>query len=200
MLGAKLRGATYVYVSATLENTRSFMEQNKRHSWKHCPKSSVKLSLEPSDTPLLWNNICCHLLLALNIRDVTNVHHLSWEPCCWADVSNCFVLFFQCYTAQQQVNFLVSAAPHIGHLHTTLLADALSRWHRINGRNVVFTTGTDEHGLKVWICQEVHDFTFTHTSICVIRMTIQTFLSFSDPTSSLSSQHEASRILRSSFS
>jgi methionyl-tRNA synthetase len=45
--------------------------------------------------------------------------------------------------------FYVNAAPHIGHVHSAVLADALSRWHQLKGSDVLFTTGTDEHGLKV---------------------------------------------------
>eukprot|EP00040_Diaphanoeca_grandis_P020199 m.107432 g.107432 ORF g.107432 m.107432 type:complete len:571 (+) comp27797_c0_seq1:91-1803(+) len=46
--------------------------------------------------------------------------------------------------------FYVNGAPHIGHLYTTLIADALHRWKQIQGvENVIFSTGTDEHGLKV---------------------------------------------------
>ncbi|TMW63844.1 hypothetical protein Poli38472_002785 [Pythium oligandrum] len=45
--------------------------------------------------------------------------------------------------------FYVNAAPHIGHVHSAVLADALARWHRLKQQRVVFTTGTDEHGLKV---------------------------------------------------
>jgi len=41
------------------------------------------------------------------------------------------------------------AAPHIGHLYTTVIADVASRWHRMLGASVQFSTGTDEHGLKV---------------------------------------------------
>ena len=44
---------------------------------------------------------------------------------------------------------LIVTAPHIGHLYTALLADVAARWQRLKGRNVVFSTGTDEHGLKV---------------------------------------------------
>ena len=40
-------------------------------------------------------------------------------------------------------------APHIGHLYTAVLGDAIARWERLNGRRVLFSTGTDEHGLKV---------------------------------------------------
>jgi methionyl-tRNA synthetase len=45
--------------------------------------------------------------------------------------------------------YYVNDAPHIGHAYTTLIADALARWHRLVGDDVMFLTGTDEHGLKV---------------------------------------------------
>lgn len=44
----------------------------------------------------------------------------------------------------------VYLAPHIGHLYTALLADATARFYRLQGKDVVLSTGTDEHGLKVW--------------------------------------------------
>ncbi|CDZ97772.1 methionine-trna ligase [Phaffia rhodozyma] len=47
--------------------------------------------------------------------------------------------------------FYVNAAPHIGHLHSMLLADVLARYARLvqPNRRVIFSTGTDEHGLKI---------------------------------------------------
>ncbi len=39
--------------------------------------------------------------------------------------------------------------PHIGHAYTTVLADVLARWYKLNGFDVFFLTGTDEHGLKL---------------------------------------------------
>ena len=45
--------------------------------------------------------------------------------------------------------YYVNDAPHIGHAYTTVTADALARWHRLMGDEVMFLTGTDEHGLKV---------------------------------------------------
>ncbi|XP_020749217.1 methionine--tRNA ligase, mitochondrial [Odocoileus virginianus] len=48
--------------------------------------------------------------------------------------------------------FYVNAAPHIGHLYSALLADALCRHHRLrvpSGAATGFSTGTDEHGLKI---------------------------------------------------
>lgn len=45
--------------------------------------------------------------------------------------------------------YYVNDAPHIGHAYTTVTADALARWHRLVGDDVLFLTGTDEHGLKV---------------------------------------------------
>jgi methionyl-tRNA synthetase len=45
--------------------------------------------------------------------------------------------------------YYVNAAPHIGHAYTTLVADAIRRFKRMQGYDVVLTTGTDEHGQKV---------------------------------------------------
>ncbi|MDP9419114.1 MAG: methionine--tRNA ligase [Actinomycetota bacterium] len=45
--------------------------------------------------------------------------------------------------------YYVNDAPHIGHAYTTVVADAICRWHRMIGDDVLFLTGTDEHGLKV---------------------------------------------------
>ena len=45
--------------------------------------------------------------------------------------------------------YYVNDAPHIGHAYTTVAADTLARWHRLNGRPTFFLTGTDEHGQKV---------------------------------------------------
>jgi methionyl-tRNA synthetase len=45
--------------------------------------------------------------------------------------------------------YYVNDAPHIGHAYTTVIADALARWHRLLGEDVYFLTGTDEHGLKI---------------------------------------------------
>ena len=42
-----------------------------------------------------------------------------------------------------------SAKPHIGHAYTSIVADILARFKKIDGFNVYFLTGTDEHGLKI---------------------------------------------------
>lgn len=42
-----------------------------------------------------------------------------------------------------------SANFHIGHCYTTIIADAIARYKRINGYDVFFQTGTDEHGGKI---------------------------------------------------
>jgi methionyl-tRNA synthetase len=44
--------------------------------------------------------------------------------------------------------YYVNDAPHIGHAYTTVVGDAVTRWHRLLGDEVFFLTGTDEHGLK----------------------------------------------------
>jgi methionyl-tRNA synthetase len=55
--------------------------------------------------------------------------------------------------------YYVNDAPHIGHAYTTVAADVLARWRRLWGDDVVFLTGTDEHGLKVQRAAEAHDVT-----------------------------------------
>ena len=42
-----------------------------------------------------------------------------------------------------------SAKPHMGHAYSSILADFFARFKRIDGFNVHFLTGTDEHGLKI---------------------------------------------------
>ncbi len=45
--------------------------------------------------------------------------------------------------------YYASGEPHIGHAYTTILADALARFFRQEGHDVLFLTGTDEHGQKI---------------------------------------------------
>ena len=42
-----------------------------------------------------------------------------------------------------------SAKPHMGHAYSSISADVIARFKRIEGYNVNFLTGTDEHGLKI---------------------------------------------------
>ncbi len=45
--------------------------------------------------------------------------------------------------------YYVNDRPHIGHAYTTLACDVLARFKRLDGFDVHFLTGTDEHGQKV---------------------------------------------------
>jgi methionyl-tRNA synthetase len=45
--------------------------------------------------------------------------------------------------------YYVNDAPHLGHAYTTVVADFIARFRRMQGRSVHFLTGTDEHGQKV---------------------------------------------------
>lgn len=42
-----------------------------------------------------------------------------------------------------------SGNPHIGHCYTTVACDSIARYRRMQGYDVIFLTGTDEHGLKI---------------------------------------------------
>ena len=45
--------------------------------------------------------------------------------------------------------YYVNAAPHLGTAYTTVAADTVARYQRMNGYDVAFVTGLDEHGQKV---------------------------------------------------
>lgn len=45
--------------------------------------------------------------------------------------------------------YYVNDKPHIGHAYTTVAADILSRFYKMQGEEVFFLTGTDEHGAKI---------------------------------------------------
>jgi len=45
--------------------------------------------------------------------------------------------------------YYVNDVPHLGHAYTTIAADALARYKRLKGYEVLFLTGTDEHGDKI---------------------------------------------------
>ena len=44
----------------------------------------------------------------------------------------------------------VNAEPHIGHAMEFIRADVIARWKKLAGHEVFFSTGTDEHGQKIW--------------------------------------------------
>jgi methionyl-tRNA synthetase len=45
--------------------------------------------------------------------------------------------------------FYPNGVPHIGHAYTAMVTDAIARFQRLDGKDVFFLTGTDEHGLKM---------------------------------------------------
>jgi methionyl-tRNA synthetase len=49
--------------------------------------------------------------------------------------------------------------PHIGHAYEAIAADAIARFRRMQGRDVFFMTGTDEHGLKMAQTAKARDLT-----------------------------------------
>lgn len=48
--------------------------------------------------------------------------------------------------------YYVNSKPHIGHLYSSLFADTIARWKMVkhpSPSKIIFSTGTDEHGLKI---------------------------------------------------
>lgn len=55
--------------------------------------------------------------------------------------------------------YYVNDVPHIGHAYTTIIADTLARLWRLQGDEVYFMTGTDEHGQKIEEAARARNFT-----------------------------------------
>ncbi|CRF49651.1 Methionyl-tRNA synthetase [Helicobacter heilmannii] len=52
--------------------------------------------------------------------------------------------------------YYVNDSPHLGHAYTTFIADMLKKHHSLQGREVFFLTGTDEHGQKIALSAAEH--------------------------------------------
>ncbi|MFH1826721.1 MAG: methionine--tRNA ligase [bacterium] len=53
--------------------------------------------------------------------------------------------------------YYVNDVPHIGHAYTTIAGDVLARYKRLQGFDVHYLTGTDEHGQKIWRAGGMND-------------------------------------------
>ena len=47
--------------------------------------------------------------------------------------------------------YYVNAEPHLGHAYTTVVGDFLARFHRLDGDDTFYLTGTDEHGENIYL-------------------------------------------------
>lgn len=55
--------------------------------------------------------------------------------------------------------YYVNDVAHIGHAYTTIIADTLARFYRLQGEKTFFLTGTDEHGQKIEQAASARNFT-----------------------------------------
>ncbi len=69
-----------------------------------------------------------------------------------------------------------SGNPHIGHCYTTVACDSIARYRRMQGYDVMFLTGTDEHGLKI---EQKATFTRANTRVNTARLAKASGLSHS---------------------
>ncbi len=60
--------------------------------------------------------------------------------------------------------YYVNGAPHLGHAYSTIACDVMARFKRLDGYDVHFLTGTDEHGIKVF--QTARDQGVTPQELC----------------------------------
>lgn len=55
--------------------------------------------------------------------------------------------------------YYVNDVPHLGHAYTTIIADTLAKFYRLQGHETTFLTGTDEHGQKIEQAAKDRNFT-----------------------------------------
>lgn len=55
--------------------------------------------------------------------------------------------------------YYVNDVPHLGHAYTTIIADTLARFYRLQGHETLLLTGTDEHGQKIEQAAKARNFT-----------------------------------------
>lgn len=55
--------------------------------------------------------------------------------------------------------YYVNGTPHIGHVFTTTLVESLANWYKLRDIPIIYSTGTDEHGLKVQTTAQQNGFT-----------------------------------------
>ena len=58
--------------------------------------------------------------------------------------------------------YYVNARPHLGHAYTTVVADCLSRFKKMQGFDVCLLTGTDEHGQNIERAAVAQEFGMTN--------------------------------------
>jgi methionyl-tRNA synthetase len=74
--------------------------------------------------------------------------------------------------------FYPNGVPHIGHAYTAIATDVLARFQRIDGKDVFFLTGTDEHGQKMQRTAEERGITpiaLADENSAVFRSMVETF-------------------------
>lgn len=55
--------------------------------------------------------------------------------------------------------YYVNGVPHIGHVFTTALVESLANWYKLRDIPIIYSSGTDEHGLKVQTTAQENGFT-----------------------------------------
>ena len=53
--------------------------------------------------------------------------------------------------------YYVNSKPHLGTVYSTVAADIIARFKRMQGKDVFFLTGSDEHGEKVALTAKKHN-------------------------------------------
>ena len=71
--------------------------------------------------------------------------------------------------------YYVNDKPHIGHAYTTLACDVLARFKRLDGYEVMFLTGTDEHGQKVEKAEDISSLKEAQKKSFIIPLAIRPF-------------------------
>ncbi|GJJ78642.1 methionyl-tRNA synthetase [Entomortierella parvispora] len=106
--------------------------------------------------PSLWRHISRSHSLLRGVSSATRLVPATVTPR-FLDIRRSVALFSTANTPSQSEKpyyittpiFYVNAVPHVGHLHSAVLADTFKRFHELKGQKAIMSVGTDEHGLKI---------------------------------------------------
>nr|SVE78852.1 EOG090X05VD [Daphnia lumholtzi] len=143
-MNSKCRAAVEHFQLIALQDFRfsaHFKRACKLDISRLCPNIKAKPQVVACLSEMVRNDSVAQSLGVRSGNHVGSQHRVS-QPC-RQQLRN------QLLQQHEDVQFNPNVQPHIGHIYTAVIADSSARFNRLIGNPVTFSTGTDEHGLKI---------------------------------------------------